>query len=467
MRDKYFESKFLKELRETEFFNGLDLARDLSLNYIENVNNRSVYPTDEAIKNLNHFNEKLPYHPDKTENILKMLDTYGSPATVAQTGGRYFGFVVGGILPGTLSSKWLIDTWDQNAALFVMSPVTSRIEEVCEEWIKELLNLPNETVAGFVGGSSTATLCGLTAGRNHLLNKLGYDVVKQGLFNAPEIKVVLGEQAHSTVYKALSIIGLGTERLIKVPCDEQGRMLIDKIPKLDSRTLLILQAGNVNSGAFDDFKNICPIANKADAWIHVDGAFGLWALASDNFKHLTEGINLADSWSVDAHKTLNAPYDNGIILCKHKDTLVNSMHMTGSYIIYSENRDGMLFTLEMSRRARAAELWATLKTLGKRGVSELVDELHHKAEYFAELLETEGLEILNNVVFNQVLVHYRDNATTEKLLKMVQESETCWLGGAKWMGKSVIRISVSSYKTSYEDIEISAKEIIKNARKLD
>jgi len=467
MKDKYFESEILKKLRETTFLSALDLSRDLSFKYLENINSRAVYPSEDAIRNLSNFNEPLGVNPESTEKILGMLDKYGSPATVAQTGGRYFGFVNGGIIPVALSAKWLIDCWDQNAALYVMSPVTSKIEEVCESWIKGLLKLPEDTVAGFVGGSSAATLCGLTAGRNYILNNLGYDVAKKGIFGAPEIKVVVGEQAHSTIYKALSIIGLGAERIIKIPSDSQGRMRIDKLPKLDNRTLLILQAGNVNSGAFDDFENICPIANKANAWVHVDGAFGLWALASDNMKYLTKSLDLADSWSVDAHKTLNSPYDNGIILCRHKDTFINAMHMTGSYIIYSDNRDGMLYTAEMSRRARAIELWATLKALGSKGVSELVDELHSKAKYFSELLRSNGLEILNDVVFNQVLVHYKDNNSTEKLIQKVQQSGVCWLGGASWQGKSVMRISVSSFKTSYQDIQISAEEIIRIVKELN
>jgi glutamate/tyrosine decarboxylase-like PLP-dependent enzyme len=464
LKKGYFESKILKNIREEEDFNSLDTAKSLALKYIRGVGGRRVFPDNEAITGLDHFNEELGYNAESPENILKMLDKYGSPATVAQTGGRYFGFVNGGIIPAALNVKWLIDAWDQNAALYVISPVTSRIEEVCEGWIKELLRLPPETAAGFVGGSSTATLCGLTAGRNHLLNNLGYDVAKKGLFNAPEIKVVVGEQAHSTVFKALSIIGLGAERIIKVPSDPQGRMKADKIPELDNRTLLILQAGNVNSGSFDDFKHICPAAQKANAWIHVDGAFGLWALACDDMKPLTEGLEMADSWSADAHKTLNSPYDNGIILCRHRDALTGAMHMTGSYIIYSENRDGMLYTPEMSRRARGIEIWATLKALGKKGVSELVLELHDKAEYFAGLLRDSGLDILNDVVFNQVLVHHINDEKTEKLIKLVQQSGVCWMGGARWQGKSVMRISVSSYKTSYEDIEISAKEIIKIAK---
>lgn len=463
MKEKYYVSLILEKIRKQALEEDLALAHDLALSYANQVNDMRVYPGKEAINNLSMFEEALSEEPEDTKNILKMLDKYGSPATIAQTGGRYFGFVCGGILPSALCSKWLSDAWDQNSALFVLSPVASKLEEVCENWLKQLLKLPDDTVAGFVSGSSTATICGLLAGRNYLLGNLGYDVTGKGLFNAPQIKIVLSEEAHSTVFKALSIIGLGNTKLIKVPTDGQGRIKADEIPELDNRTLLILQAGNVNTGAFDDFDSICRKANAAGAWVHIDGAFGLWAAACEKMNHLTKGIELADSWSVDAHKTLNAPYDNGIILCRHKDILVNAMHMTGSYIIYNENRDGMLYTPEMSRRARAIDLWATLKGLGRRGVAELVEELHCKAVYFSRLLQDGGLQILNDVVYNQVLVYFDNDRKTEALIKGVQESGVCWMGGSKWSGKSVMRISVCSYKTTYDDIEISAKEILRVA----
>ena len=466
MVENKYVSPILNKIRNDDFENDLKLAHDLSVGYMNKVDLMRVYPDEEAIRNLSMFDEDLADEPENTREILNKLDKYGSPATVAQTGGRYFGFVCGGILPAALCSKWLTDAWDQNAGLYVMSPIASKIEDVCEKWLKNLLGLPDSTVAGFVSGSSTASLCGLIAARNYLLSNMGYDVTKQGLFNAPEIRVILGEGAHSTIYKTLSIIGLGNASIIKIPSDDQGRIITDKIPELDDRTLLILQAGNVNSGAFDDFSTICKKANKAGAWVHIDGAFGLWAAATEKMNHLTKGFELADSWSVDAHKTLNAPYDNGIILCRHKEVLVNAMHMTGSYIIYNDNRDGMLYTAEMSRRARAIDLWAVLKGLGRNGVSELVCELHSKAKYFSKLLEDGGMHILNDVVFNQVLVHYDNDNKTQALVKGVQESGVCWLGGAKWLGKSVMRISVCSYKTSYKDIEKSAEEILRIAREL-
>ncbi len=467
MVEKKYVSPILDKLRTESFENDLELAHHLAVSYLKQVDDMRVYPDETDIKNLDVFNEALAAEPESTNKLLHKLAEYGSPATIAQTGGRYFGFVCGGILPAALCSKWLTDAWDQNAGVFVLSPIASKIEAVCENWLKELLALPDDTVAGFVSGSSTASLCGLVAARNYLLTNMGYDVTKDGLFNAPPIKVIVGAEAHATIYKALSIIGLGAARVITIPSDGQGRIVAEQIPELDDKTLLILQAGNVNTGAFDDFSAICKKANKAGAWVHVDGAFGLWAAASEKMKHLTKDVALADSWSVDAHKTLNAPYDNGIVLCRHKEALVRAMHMTGSYIIYNENRDGMLYTAEMSRRARAIDLWAALKGLGKKGVAQLVEELHSKAKYFAELLQAGGLEILNDVVYNQVLVHYDNDSKTEAVIKGVQQSGVCWLGGAKWSGKSVMRISVCSYKTSYEDIEKSAQEILRIAKALN
>lgn len=436
-------------------------AKNFAFEYMRNILNQDIFPDQSALDGLNIFKEPLQKESGDPYDILDRLHNYGSPATVAQTGGRYFGFVNGGIVPAALAAKWLSDTWDQNTALYVISPIASVLEEVCEEWLVDLFNFPEDTAAGFVGGSSTATLCGLVAGRNHLLHRLGYDVNTKGLFGAPEIRVILGGGAHSTVFKALSILGLGSERLIKVPTDEQGRILADAVPELDDRTLLILQAGNVNSGAFDDFETLCQKARDAGSWVHIDGAFGLWASASENLKHLTKGVELADSWSVDAHKTLNAPYDNGIILCRHREALTQALHMTGSYIIYSDHRDGMLYTPDMSRRARIVELWATLKSLGKKGVSELIEDLHNKANYFAAALRENGFAIKNDVCFNQVLVSLGDPDLTNKTLKLIQDSKECWCGGATWDGEAVIRISVSSYRTTYEDIDRSVKAFVK------
>jgi glutamate/tyrosine decarboxylase-like PLP-dependent enzyme len=464
MAERRFISPILEKIRREEAAEALDLARDIGVSYVKEVDKRRVFPERAAITNLAAFEEPLPDGPAGTATILEQLAVYGNPATVTQSGGRYFGFVCGGILPAALGAKWVASAWDQNAAMYAMSPAVAVLEEVCEKWIVELLGLPAGTAAGLVSGSATATLAGLAAGRNHLLRRLGYDAGRQGLFGAPEIKVIAGSDAHSTVYKALSISGLGSERLVKVPADEQGRIRADALPEMDGRTLLVLQAGNVNSGAFDAFGPICRRAKAAGAWVHIDGAFGLWAAANPRMRALTAGIELADSWSVDAHKTLNAPYDNGIILCRDREALTGAMRMSGAYILNSGERDGMALTLDMSRRARAVELWAALKSLGKAGVADLVEELHRKAVYFAGLLADGGLEVLNDVVYNQVLVCDADDAATEKLLRTVQERGVCWLGGSRWAGRAVMRISVCSYRTTYEDIEISAREILRCRR---
>lgn len=435
-------------------------AKGYALDYMQTILSRGVYPDPAALAGLVGFRELLPTNPGNPYSILEKLHTLGSPATVAQTGGRYFGFVNGGIIPAALAAKWLADVWDQNAGLYVMSPVAAVLEEVCEGWLVDLFGLPPSTAAGFVSGSSTASLCGLAAGRDYLLRRMDWDVNSKGLFGAPEIKVVLGSGAHSTVYKALSILGLGKDRLIKVPTDEQGRMLQGELPTLDDQTLLILQAGNVNSGGFDPFREICQEARQAGAWTHVDGAFGLWTAASKQLKHLTDGVELADSWSVDAHKTLNAPYDSGIILCRHREALTQALHMTGSYIAYSQQRDGMLYTAEMSRRARAVELWAALMALGRSGVAGLVEDLHQKAGYFAEQLANAGFQIRNAVCFNQVLVSCGSAEVTRKTLDNIQQSRECWCGGAEWQGEPVIRISVSSYRTSLADIDRSVTAFI-------
>ncbi len=436
-------------------------AGEYAFSYMETITERSAFPSDTALDNLKKFHEPLPENPCNGTEILEKLHRYGSPATVAQTGGKYFGFVNGGTIPAVQASQWLTAAWDQNAALYLMSPIASCLETICQQWLIELLELPRQCVAGLLSGSSVATLCGLAAARHALLEKQGWDVNADGLFGAPRVRVVLGEQAHSSVFKALAILGFGRNQLEMVTADEQGRMRIDRLPQLDDRTILIVQAGNVNSGAFDDIDMIADRANEAGTWLHVDGAFGLWCAASHSRKHLTKGINKADSWSVDGHKTLNTPYDCGIILCRHPQPLTMAMQASGSYIHYSKERDGMAYVPEMSRRARSVDLWATLKALGKTGIEELVDSLHHHACQCASELEKEGFHILNEVVFNQVLVACDTDEETSATLKNIQKSGSCWCGGASWQGQQVIRFSVCSWKTGQADIEESVATFVK------
>jgi glutamate/tyrosine decarboxylase-like PLP-dependent enzyme len=441
----------------------LKQAQQAAFEYIDNIPHQRVFPDETSLEKLTVFDEPLPKVSSDPALLLELLNTVGSVNTVAQTGGRYFGFVNGNALPVTLATKWLSDIWDQNAALYVMSPIASKLESVCQTWLNQLFGLPEHTVAGFVSGTSIATLSGLAAARFRQLQKLGWDVNQQGLFGAPKIRLILGKQTHGTVAKSISLLGLGQASIEWVDCDNQGRLVVEKLPRLDPSCILVLQAGNVNSGAFDDFTKVCQLANKAHAWVHIDGAFGLWAKASNQFDAQTKGMELADSWSVDAHKTLNTPYDCGIVLCKDTEALTDALHQQGSYIQLSEQRDGLLYTPEMSKRARAIELWAAMKYLGRDGIAELVEQLHSRAQLFARLLADNGFSILNKVVFNQVILSCKTEQLTKKTLALVQQSGECWCGGSTWHKKSVIRVSLCSWATTEQDISRSVDVFI-NAR---
>ncbi|MDA9346330.1 pyridoxal-dependent decarboxylase [Porticoccaceae bacterium] len=438
-----------------------DQARDYAFNYADNAGSRNVFPSSEAMANLEHFVEDMPSGNGDPSEILQQLHRYGSPASVAQTGGRYFGFVNGGIIPVTLAIKWLTDFWDQNTALHLMSPITSKIESVCETWLKQLFGLPEDTVAGFVSGTSSAIFCGLAAARFRICANQSWDFNQRGLNGAPKIRVIAGDQAHGAVIKAVALLGLGLDNIEWVDSDDQGRVIAAKMPELDQSCIVLLQAGNVNSGSFDPFDEICDAANAAGAWVHIDGAFGLWAGGTVQLKHLTKGMEKAQSWSVDGHKTLNTPYDSGILLCADRPALVQALQASGAYLNFSEQRDGMLYTPEMSRRARAIELWAALKYLGTEGVDELVVGLHRRAVQFAEELGAAGFSILNDVVFNQVVVSCDgSDEYTQSLIDAIQQSGQCWVGGSVWQGKKVIRISVCSWVTTQEDVSISVEAFI-------
>jgi glutamate/tyrosine decarboxylase-like PLP-dependent enzyme len=436
-------------------------ARACAYKYMDGIHQRPVFPDPAAIEKLAAFDEPLPEGPQPADGILSLLDQVGSPATVAQTGGRYFGFVNGGALPVALAARWLSDVWDQTSGLQVTSPTAAKLEQVCEGWLRDLLGLPPGTAAGLVTGTSIATMTALAAGRNTLLRKHGWDVNADGLFGAPPIRVVISQQAHSSVLRALALLGLGNQRVELVPSDPQGRMDATRLPVLDPNCLVILQAGNVNTGSFDDFEHIISLAQAAGAWAHIDGAFGLWAAASHSKKYLTRGIEKADSWSVDGHKTLNTPYDCGIVLCRDRDTLAAAMQSSGAYFQYSENRDSMLYTPDMSRRARAVELWAVLRFLGRSGVAELVDGLCDRAAQFADLLKKNGFQVLNEVVFNQVLAACDTPDRTTATLAGIQASGECWCGGTTWQGQPAIRISVCSWATTPEDVARSVEAFVK------
>jgi len=440
-------------------------AKDYAFDYSDNALKREVFPTTEAINNLEKFVEELPDSTGDASEIIKHLHEYGSPASVSQIGGRYFGLVNGGIIPVSLAARWLSDFWDQNAPLYLTSPITSKLEEITESWLKQLLGLPETVVAGFVSGSSMAIFSSLAAARYRIYKNNNWDVNTKGLNGAPAIRVIASRQIHGTVVKAIALLGLGIDNIEWVDADPQGRILTSSIPALDHNTILVVQAGNVNSGSFDAFDIICDKANRAGAWVHIDGAFGLWAAGSKKLQHLTKGVNKANSWSVDGHKTLNTPYDSGIVLCNDKEALVQALQASGSYIVYSENRDGMLYTPEMSRRARVIELWATLKYLGREGVDNLIFGLHQRALQISEELKAENFHILNDVVFNQVLVSCGKDEITNQTIKNIQDSGECWVGGAIWDDKAAIRISICSWATTKEDVSRAVHAFVQARKK--
>lgn len=433
-------------------------AEAYGLEYLSQAFDRNVFPMENALDRLSQLDEQLPERPTEINEAVDLLHSIGSPATVTTMGGRYFGFVTGGVVPASLAAKNLSMFWDQVSAMEIMSPISSKLETVVEKWIVELLGLPSHTSAGFVSGSSMANFCGLAAARYRILKNQNWDITEKGLFDAPKIRVVTGRHAHSTVLKAISLIGLGKSNIEWVEVDEQGRIIPELIPTLDSKTILILQAGNVNSGSFDNFKVICEKARAQGAWIHIDGAFGLWAQTVKKLKHLTDGSEYAHSWALDGHKTLNTPYDSGMILCEDREALVSALHMSGGYIITSQGRDGMFYTPEMSRRARAIEFWAALRYLGRQGLDEMIQGFHDRAIQFANgLRKINGYHILNDVVFNQVIVKCDTDEITEKVITKIQQERECWVGGSIWQGQKVIRISVCSWATTPADIDRSVK----------
>lgn len=452
------------DLRDRSLF---DLAQRFAFAYLDTVGERNVFPTDLALANLRHFDEALPQTTGSAQAVLEQLHTYGAPATLPTLGGRYFGFVTGGVLPIGLAAKHLTSYWDQNSSMQVMSPVAAKLEAVVQGWLRELFDLPATTVAGFVSGTSMANVCALAAARYRLLIRRGWDVNERGLRGAPPIRVVTGREAHSAVKKALALLGLGVADIEWVACDAEGRLRADALPELDDTTLLILQAGNVNSGSFDPFAEVRERARAAGAWVHVDGAFGLWAGAVDRLRHLTRGMEHAHSWAVDGHKTLNTPYDSGIVLCADGEALATALHMAADYLVLDQRRDGMFYTPEMSRRARIFELWATLKYLGRAGIDALVYGLHERARQFAdELRDTAGFTVLNEVVFNQVVVACATDELTEATLARIQALRECWVGGSVWRGRRVIRVSVCSWATTPADVTRSVASFARALREV-
>jgi glutamate/tyrosine decarboxylase-like PLP-dependent enzyme len=441
----------------------LELAAHKARRYVRNVAERRVSPSEASMAALAELHEPFPPSPSDPGEVIERLDQIGSGATVATTGGRYFGFVNGGMVPAAMAANWLAAAWNQNAALRAMSPIAAELEEIVLSWVSEALGLPLDCAGGLVTCATMANFTALVTARQALLTRAGWDVAADGMFGAPPIEVILSTEVHVSMLKALSLAGFGRKRVAIVEADDQGRMRADKLPRLSERTIVCIQAGNVNTGAFDPAGEICKAAREQGAWVHVDGAFGLWARISPKYDHLTQGFEQADSWATDAHKWPNAGYDSGLVLVRDGVALRASMGITAAYLEPGSRREPMHHTPEASRRARGVELWATLKSLGRTGLCALIERTCAHAQRFAQGLRARGFEVLNDVVINQVLVSFGRSEVTREVIRRVQEDGTCWCGGTIWQGKTAMRISVSSWTTTDMDVERSLQAIVRIA----
>ncbi|MBK8022569.1 MAG: aspartate aminotransferase family protein [Chloroflexi bacterium] len=436
---------------------------DRAARYLDEVRTGRVSPDPEAVRALEQFREPLPDAPGDPAETLRMLDEIGSPATTHMSSGRYFGFVIGSKLPAALAANWLTTAWDNSGSYWRVSPAPVMVENVALAWLLDLLKLPADCGGAFVTGATMANLTGIATGRHVVLKQAGWDVEANGLFGAPPITVVVGEEVHPTLIKSLGLLGLGRNRVVRVPVDSQGRMRADAFPKLSGPSIVCIQAGNVNTGAFDPAEEIIPLAHDAGAWVHVDGAFGLWAVAAPERAHLMRGFEQGDSWATDAHKWLNVPYDSGLTFARDTEAMRAAMSVTAAYLPAGDLREPSHYTPELSRRPRGVDVWAALRSLGRAGVADLVERCCRYATRFAEGLSAAGYEILNEVTLNQVMVSFGEPETTHRVIQAIQEDGTCWAGGTVWQGRTAMRISVSSWETTDADVERSLAAIIRIA----
>jgi glutamate/tyrosine decarboxylase-like PLP-dependent enzyme len=434
-----------------------------AVRYASSIGDRRITPRPEDIARLASLGGPLPEEPSDPKEVLALLDDVGSPATIASTGGRYFGFVIGATLPATLAANWMAGVWDQNSAMRVMSPVSAALEDITLGWLREALSLPATTGVGFVTGATMANFTCLAAARHALLERAGWNVEDNGLFGAPPLTVVVSDEVHVSVLKALSMLGLGCSRVTRLPTDAQGRIKSDSLRAFDERTIICIQAGNVNTGAFDPALEICSHAHRSGAWVHVDGAFGLWAAAAPGRASLMTGFADADSWATDCHKWLNVPYDSGLAFVREPQHLRAAMTFSAAYLQSSDSREPGHYTPESSRRARAIEVWAALRSLGRRGLAEMIERNCRSAARFADKLRTAGCSILNDVVLNQVLVSFGDASATKRVISELQNEGTCWCGATEWHGHTAMRISVSGWATTDEDVDQSAAAVLRVA----
>ncbi|HTR97207.1 MAG TPA: pyridoxal-dependent decarboxylase [Candidatus Acidoferrales bacterium] len=440
-------------------------AAERAIRYLEGLDDRAVRPLPAAVEALARLHAPLPEGPQDARATLALLDEACSAATMAMAGPRFFGFVIGAALPATVAAGWLASAWDQNTGLYEPTPATATLEEVALAWMLDLFGLPATAAGAFVTGATMANFTALAAARNATLAGAGWDVEGLGLIGAPPVTVVAGEEAHPTLLKSIGLLGLGRKRVVRVPVDGQGRMRADALPDLSGPTIVCLQAGNVNTGASDPFAELIPRARSRGAWVHVDGAFGLWAMASPALATGLSGLAGADSWATDAHKWLNTPYDCGLAFVRDGHALRAAMAITAEYLpTETPHRNPSDHTPELSRRARGVEVWAALRTLGRSGVVDLIERCCRHARRFAAGLEAAGFEVLNDVVLNQVLVAFGDPETTRRAIAAIQEDGTCWCGATVWQGRTAMRISVSGWATDEADVERSLEAMIRCAR---
>jgi glutamate/tyrosine decarboxylase-like PLP-dependent enzyme len=435
----------------------LHLTADYAADFLATLDERRITPSATLAELREQLGGPLPQTGLDPRAVVASLVEGVEGGIVGTPSGRYFGFVIGGAVSSSLAADWLTSTWDQNAGLYAGGPAASVVEEVSRGWLAELLRLPEHVSVSFVTGCQMAHVTALAAARHAVLERVGWDVAAEGLAGAPKITVVVGARRHVTLERALRLLGIGTSSLVVVPADGQGRMLVDELPAIDGPTIVCGQAGEVNTGAFDDLDAIADHVAGTDAWFHVDGAFGLWAAASPSLRHLVRGAERADSWATDAHKWLNVPYDSGIAFCAHPDAQRAAMRVTAAYLVQpgDDRRDQMDWTPEFSRRARGFAVYAAIRELGAQGIAAMIERCCERARQFAELLEAGGLEIVNDVVLNQVLVRVPPDVVAR-----VQEDGTCWLSGTEWDGAHAMRISVSNWRTSPDDVERSANAIL-------
>jgi glutamate/tyrosine decarboxylase-like PLP-dependent enzyme len=432
----------------------LELTAAIAADFYETLPTRPVYPRATVAELHAALSGPLPENGLPARTVIAELAAAADPGLVAEPSGRYFGFVIGGAVPASIAADWLTSTWDQNAGLFAGGPSASIVEQVAGAWLVELLGLPRHASFGFVTGAQMANFTALAAARHHVLANVGWDVERDGLQGAPKIRVVVGAKRHSTIDRALRMLGLGTPTEV-VPADAEGRMLADELHIGDEPTIVCAQAGEVNTGASDPFHAIADARDAApNAWVHVDGAFGLWAAATDSLRHHVEGVERADSWTTDGHKWLNVPYDSGLVFTAHPESHSAAFSVRAAYLIVDDDkREQVDWNPEFSRRARGFPAYAAIRSLGRTGIADLIERTCAHAKTFAARLEVMGAEILNSVELNQVLFRFSDDARTEAVLAGVQASAEAWMSGTVWDGRPAIRISISNWQTTEDDVE--------------